>query len=80
MYESDIHSKMWRPADSESGACFLDGGVGVVGHVSGLRGAGALHAHQRHRLLERMERRRLLGASEQQRYGTGTAAAAGGPV
>lgn len=50
-------------------SCAGDAGGGrSAGHVPGLCGTSALHAHQRHGLLERMERVGLLHTSEQQRY------------
>lgn len=50
-------------------SCAGDAGRGrSAGHVPGLCGTSALHAHLRHRLLERMERVGLLHTSEQQRY------------
>lgn len=55
------------PAGAESCAGAVGGGGGLR-HVQGLRGTGALHAHQRHRLLERMERLGVLHPAEQQRY------------
>lgn len=55
------------PAGPECSAGAVGGGRGVR-HVPGLHGPSTLHVHQRHGLLERMERIRLLHTSEQQRY------------
>lgn len=55
------------PAGPESGAGAVGGGRSVA-HVPGVCGASTLHAHQRHWLLERMERLGVLHTSEQQRY------------
>lgn len=53
-------------AGPKSGAGSLGGGKSTK-HVPGLRGSSALHAHQRGRLLERMERLCQLHNSKQQR-------------
>lgn len=55
------------PAGPESGAG-APGSGGRPGHVRGVRGAGALHAHRGNRLLERMERVGLLQPTQQRRY------------
>lgn len=55
------------PAGPESGAGAVGRGRSVR-HVPGVCGASTLHAHQRHRLLERMEWLCVLHTSEQQRY------------
>lgn len=54
-----------------AGAADRTGAVGRghrLGCVPGVRGAGTLHARQRHRLLERVEPLGVLLTPEQQRY------------